>query len=109
MSAAVVLLGRRSLQGRSGQLLRKRLTCVRLGQEGLRARVRCVDAWTNRVLTRGVGWAYKRGPFGAPGGCCLRLWRRGKGCADGGQTGVKLGGAAGCSRICERLVALDED
>ena len=42
----------------------------------------------------------------------MRLWRLGKGCADGGQTGMMpigmmLGGRLMFARLCERLEALD--
>jgi hypothetical protein len=56
----------------------------------------------------GGGGGYKRGPFGlrTGGDCCLRLWRRGKGCADGGHTGMMLGGRHDVRAGCERLEAL---
>ena len=91
-------------------MLRKRLICVRLGQEGLRARVHRVDTWTNRVLTRGVGWAYKRGPRGGGrmvgrygGGMLFEIVEKREG-MRGRRPRVAI-----CSRICERLEALDED
>src|SRR5580700_11081980 len=55
----------------------------------------CVSMLDISGVDVGMRWAYKRGPFGGfriVGACCLRLWRRGKGCADGGRTGVKLVG-----------------
>ena len=57
---------------------------------------------TQTVVDGVVGRAYKRGPSaaGAAGDGCLRLWRRGKGCADGGRGAVNL-----FARDCERLAA----
>ena len=65
------------------------------------------------VLTGVAGGLISAAPlWHGHGACCLRLWRLGKGCADGGQTGMMpigmmLGGRLMFARLCERLEALD--